>query len=105
MKEISVTELKSKIDNNEDFQLIDVREQYEIDIVTINGEHIPMGEIMSNLDKVAKDKMVIVHCRSGARSAAIVNALEQQTGAENLYNLTGGILAWIDEIDPSMSKY
>ena len=105
MKEISVADLKAKMDNNEDFQLIDVRETYEVEIATINGLHIPMGEVMANLDKIATDKPVIVHCRSGQRSAAVVNALEQQTKQDNIFNLAGGILAWADEIDPSMSKY
>jgi rhodanese-related sulfurtransferase len=105
MKTISVKELKSKIDNKEDFQLIDIREVHEVEIAHINGEHIPMDLILSNSEKISKDKQVIIHCRSGQRSAAVVNALEQQFRFENLYNLTGGILAWADEIDPAMSKY
>ena len=104
MKEISVQELKSKMDNQEPFQLIDVREEHENDICTLGGELIPMGEIMDNTDKIKKDVPVIIHCRSGKRSAAIINALEMQ-GYDNLYNLKGGILAWADEIDPSMQKY
>lgn len=105
MKEVSVSELKSKMDQNEPFQLIDIREDYEIAIATLNGEHIPMGEIMQKVDQLKKDCPVIIHCRSGQRSAAVVNALEQQLSMDNLYNLKGGILAWADEIDNSMERY
>jgi rhodanese-related sulfurtransferase len=105
MKEVSVAELKAKIDAKEDFQLIDIREQHEIDIAQIGGEHIPMNDVMISLDKISKDKPVIIHCRSGQRSGAVVQALESQMGFDNLYNLAGGILAWSDEIDSSVVKY
>ena len=105
MKEISVAELKAKMDAKEDFQLIDIREQHEIDIAEIGGEHIPMNDVMTSLDKISKEKPVIIHCRSGQRSGAVVQALESQMGFSNLYNLAGGILAWSDEIDSSVVKY
>jgi len=105
MKEKTVTELKQMLDSGEDFQLIDVREQHEFDICNLNGELIPMGEVPDNIDKIAKDKPVIIHCRSGARSGRICGLLEQTHGFDNLYNLKGGILAWADEIDTSMPKY
>ncbi len=104
MKEITVSELKKLKDNNADFQLIDVRETHELEICQIGGLHIPMGDVMDNLDKIAKDKQVIVHCRSGARSGAICQALESQ-GYTNVYNLKGGIIAWANEIDKSLAKY
>lgn len=104
MKEISVRELKSMIDAKQDFQLIDVREMYEAEVCSIGGELIPMGEIMVNLDKISKDKMVVVHCRSGGRSGTIVQFLES-SGFDNIYNLKGGILAWAAEIDPTMPTY
>ena len=105
MKTITVAELKAKQDANEDFQLIDVREPYEIEICTINGDAIPMGEIVNRADEVAKDKDVIIHCRSGKRSAAVIDALERDYGFDNLYNLTGGILAYAAEIDSSLEQY
>ncbi len=105
MKEKTVQELKQMMDNKEDFQLIDVREPHEYDICNINGELIPMGEIPANVDKISKDKPVIVQCRSGARSGRICDYLEQNHGFTNLYNLHGGILAWADEIDSSLQKY
>jgi len=104
MKEVTVQELKAMKDKKEDFQLIDIREEYEYDICQIGGELIPMGEITENLDKISKTKKVVIHCRSGKRSASVVQMLEQQ-GYTNLYNLKGGIMAWADEIDNSLAKY
>jgi len=105
MKEKSVLELKQMLDAKEDFQLIDVREQDEFDICNLNGELIPMNDVPDNIDKIARDKTVVVHCRSGARSGRIIDFLESNHGFDNLYNLKGGILAWADEIDTSMPKY
>jgi rhodanese-related sulfurtransferase len=105
MKEITVAELKKMKDNNEDFQLIDVREPHEAEIAQIGGELIPMGEVMSNLDKISRDKKVVIHCRSGARSGAVVQALEREQNYTNLYNLKGGIIAWANEIDTTVTKY
>ena len=105
IKEITVAELKKKLDNNEDFQLIDVREPHEFDICNLNGELIPMGTILDNVDKVSKDKAVVVHCRSGARSASVIMELQKRFGFTNLYNLKGGITAWAKEIDTKMPTY
>lgn len=105
MQEITVQQLKSMKDAKEDFQLIDVREEYEHDICQIGGELIPMGEVNDNVDKISRDKKVVVHCRSGKRSATVIQMLEQAHGFKNLYNLKGGILAWADEIDSSLEKY
>ncbi len=105
MKEITAKNFKKLVDSGEPYQLIDVREEYEYEISNIGGELIPMGEVLYNLDKVARDKKVIVHCRSGARSANIIQALEDRHGFENLYNLKGGILAYADEVDQTVAKY
>ncbi len=104
MKEITVSELKRLKDGKNDFQLIDVREDHEVEVAEIGGEHIPMGQVMDNLDKISKTKQVIIHCRSGARSGAVCQALEK-AGYTNVYNLKGGILAWANEIDPAIAKY
>lgn len=98
MKEITPLELKTLKDTNANFQLIDVREEYEFDEANINGELIPMGEVMDNVEKISKDKQVVVHCRSGKRSATVISALESQYGYSNLYNLKGGILAYLEEV-------
>ncbi|HVW13615.1 MAG TPA: rhodanese-like domain-containing protein [Mucilaginibacter sp.] len=105
MKEISVQELKEMMDNHEDFQLIDVREDFEYEMSNLDGELIPLGGILIEVDKIAKDKPVVVMCRSGRRSAAAIMQLEQQFGLTNLANLQGGILAWANEIDPTMQVY
>ncbi len=105
MKEISVQELKQKIDSNEDFQLIDVREPFEYEVSNLDGENIPLGGILIEADAIAKDKPVIIHCRSGKRSAAAIMQLEQQFGLENLHNLKGGIVAWQQAYDPEMQVY
>jgi len=105
IKEITVEELKAKIDNKEDFQLIDVREPFEYETSNLNGENIPLGGILIEADKIATNKPVIMQCRSGKRSAMAVMQLEQQLGLTNLYNLKGGILAWQEAFDPDMQVY
>jgi adenylyltransferase/sulfurtransferase len=105
VKEITVQELKQLFDSKADFQLIDVREDYEFEIANLNGELIPLGTILQNVDKISKDKQVVVHCRSGKRSADAIRVLEERFGFDNLYNLKGGILAYADQIDNSLPKY
>jgi len=105
MQEVSVDELKEKIDNKEDFVLVDVREQNEFDICSLGGLEIPMSQIMTRYQEIPKDKPVIIHCKSGKRSANVISALEQNFGYDSLSNLEGGILAWADEIDPEMDQY
>ena len=104
MNEITVQELKEKLDKGEDFQLIDVREDFEYETSNLGGQLIPLGGILIEADKVSKDKPVVVMCRSGKRSAAAIMQL-QQLGYSNLYNLQGGILAWASEIDPTLNVY
>ena len=105
MKEITVQELKALMDSKSDFQLIDVREPHEYDFCNIGGELIPQGEIPNSLEKISKTKQVILQCRSGGRSGNMVQWLEKNHGFTNLINLKGGILAWSDQIDPSVPKY
>jgi adenylyltransferase/sulfurtransferase len=105
MKEVTVQELKALIDSKADFQLIDVREPHEYQIANLGAELIPLAQVEAQADKFARDKQVVVHCRSGARSGNAILLLEQKFGLQNLYNLKGGILAWSDQIDPSVPKY
>ncbi len=102
MKEISASELKRLMDAGEDLQLIDVREPEEAELCSIGGTLMPMGEIVGRLDEVRKEGLVVVHCRSGARSAAVINALSSRYGRNNLVNLKGGILAWGREVDHTL---
>jgi rhodanese-related sulfurtransferase len=104
MKEVSVEELKEKLDNKEDFQLIDVRETFEYETSNLEGENIPLGGLLIEADKISSDKPVVIMCRSGKRSAAAVMQLEHR-GFTNLYNLKGGILAWQETFDPNMPVY
>lgn len=105
MKEVTVQDLKQKIDHNEPFQLIDVRETFEYETSNLNGLNIPLGGILIEADKIDRDKPVIVQCRSGKRSAAAIMQLEQVHGFDNLHNLKGGILAWQEAYDPNMQVY
>jgi rhodanese-related sulfurtransferase len=104
MKEISVQELKEKLDNGDDFQLVDVREDFEYEMSNLGGILIPLGGILIETDKIDKNKQVVVMCRSGKRSAVAIMQLEAQ-GFTNLYNLQGGITAWAQEIDPNLQVY
>ena len=104
IKEINVQELKEWQASGKDFQLIDVREQNEYEFVNIGGELIPQGDIIAKVENISKDKDVVVHCRSGARSANAILIL-QDMGYSNLYNLKGGILAYAQEIDPALPQY
>lgn len=105
VKEVDVHELKRLIDLGEPFQLIDVREPYEYAIANIDGELAPLGNVTDYAGRIRRDARVIIHCRSGVRSAKAIRALEQAFGFDNLYNLKGGILAWADEIDAEVVKY
>lgn len=105
MKEKTAMELKAMKENGADFQLIDVREPAEYNLCNLNGELLPMATVPDHIDEIARDKPVVIYCRSGNRSARIIEFLEDSFGFTNLYNLKGGILAWADEIDPSMIKY
>lgn len=97
MKDITVQELDKKIENKEDFFLLDVREQMEYDMFNLNGKLIPLGELSNHFTELEayKNQEVIVHCRSGKRSGVAKELLIRQ-GFSNVKNLLGGVLAWID---------
>jgi adenylyltransferase/sulfurtransferase len=105
LKEITVKQLYDWQVRGEKFQLIDVREPHEFDIVNIGGELIPLGSVADNSDRIARDKNVVVHCKMGGRSAKAIRELQEKYGFTNLYNLKGGILAYIDEVQPELTKY
>ncbi len=84
---------------------MDVRETFEFETSNLHGLNIPLGGLLIESDKIARDKPVIMQCRSGKRSAAAVMQLEQALGLTNLYNLKGGILAWQEAFDPNMPVY
>ncbi|HEX8384747.1 MAG TPA: ThiF family adenylyltransferase, partial [Rubricoccaceae bacterium] len=104
--EISATALKARIDSGERPFILDVREPVEYDAANIGGALIPLGELpdrLADLEGHRGDDLVVVHCRSGVRSARAVEIL-QAHGFQNAVNLTGGIHAWSDEVDPSVPK-
>ena len=105
VKKVTVEELNTLMNDGSDFQLIDVREPYEYEIANLEAELIPLGDIEQNVNKIASDKKVVIHCRSGVRSATAISQLEKKFGFTNLYNLEGGILAWADRVDDAMAKY
>jgi molybdopterin/thiamine biosynthesis adenylyltransferase/rhodanese-related sulfurtransferase len=90
-QEVTAEQLKHKISNKEDFQLIDVREQEEYSAKNIGATLIPLGELMNNLDKINTEKEIIVHCASGARSKKAVSLLKEK-GFKRVYNLKNGLL-------------
>jgi len=104
---ISATQLKQKMDAGEAFTLIDVREQNEFEIVSIPGAVlIPKGDIMSGeaLSLIPQDKPVILHCKSGARSAEALAVLHK-AGFSDAVHVGGGVLAWIKQVDQSLPTY
>ncbi len=104
--QIGVKELKRRMDAAEDFFLLDVREPHEYPIANLGAPLIPVGDLERRIGELEpqKNREVIVHCRSGARSQKAALALKK-AGFTNVTNLTGGILAWADQMDPSMAKY
>jgi adenylyltransferase/sulfurtransferase len=104
MTSISPSQLQQWRSTGTDHQLIDVREIYEVDICSMDGHHIPMGEVTNNLELLRKDIPLVIHCKSGRRSEAVVVYLER-LGFSNARSLEGGILAWIEQVDPALEKY
>ncbi|MGD0732031.1 MAG: molybdopterin-synthase adenylyltransferase MoeB [Terracidiphilus sp.] len=102
--QITVKELKRRIDAGEDVQLIDVREPFEYQIAKIGGKLIPQNDVPNRLAEIDRDREVVVQCKSGGRSQRIAEFLKQ-AGYPRVVNLAGGILAWSDEIDPKVQKY
>ena len=102
--EITVGQLKAKMDAGEDFQLIDVREEHEYEIVNIGGELIPLGQLLYETESIQTDKPKYIICKTGDRSRDAVELLEAE-GFDQLYNVKGGIFAYADEIDAQLTKY
>ena len=105
--EISATELKEKLDKGEEIVLLDIREPHELQIARLdNTVHIPMGELASRLHDLEKykNKEIVVYCRTGNRSLNCTEFLINK-GFPKTQNLTGGIHAWSDEVDPEVMKY
>ena len=102
--DISVEDLKKLRDEGADFVLVDVREPHEVEICELGGRVIPLGQIADRVGELDPGAYVVVHCRSGGRSAKAVEFL-RANGFENSWNVNGGILAWIERIDPTLTRY
>jgi sulfur-carrier protein adenylyltransferase/sulfurtransferase len=102
--EMAVTELKRRLDAGDDVVVLDVREPHEYQICNIGGRLIPLGELAARVHELDSAHDIVVHCRTGVRSAQAVEFL-QDAGFERVWNLKGGIHAWSDEIDPTLPKY
>lgn len=102
--EISVEELKQRLDKKDDLFVLDVREPHEYQICNLNGYLIPLNDLPKRVHELDPSKDMVVHCRSGGRSAKAVEFL-RQAGFTKAKNLAGGILAWSDRIDPKVPKY
>ncbi|MDG2164587.1 MAG: rhodanese-like domain-containing protein [Flavobacteriales bacterium] len=97
MKTINTKEFKKILKNNDNFQIIDIREPYEFEDGALTNENIPLDKMMSSLNKIEKDRPVIIYCQSGKRASAIIYMLEKEYKLENLYNLEGGYKAVMEE--------
>jgi sulfur-carrier protein adenylyltransferase/sulfurtransferase len=102
--EITVQELKKRLDNGENLSVLDVREPHEYEVANIGARLIPLNELPERLAELDRDVPLAVHCKTGGRSARAVKLL-QETGFQNAFNVEGGITAWSEEIDPSVPKY
>jgi len=106
MEEITATELKQRLDNGDDIQIIDVREPHEYEIGQIpNSKLIPLGQVLTRMNEIDPDRETVVHCKMGGRSAKAIDALQRSGFTGHLINLAGGITAWSNEVDPSVPKY
>jgi sulfur-carrier protein adenylyltransferase/sulfurtransferase len=104
IQEITATELKARQDRGDKLFILDVREPHEYQICNLNGKLIPLGELPRRVNELDSSVEMVVHCRSGKRSADAIHFL-QTAGFKKLWNLKGGVLAWADEVDPRMPKY
>jgi rhodanese-related sulfurtransferase len=105
MAEITVEQLKQRLDSGEEVFILDVRNPEEFQICRIPGSMLlPLPEIAQRVGELSKEKDMVVHCKSGMRSAKAIAFLKQQ-GFQKLTNLKGGILAWAEKIDHAMPRY
>jgi len=97
MKSISAKELRDKLKNKEDIQIIDIREPYEYEDGALSNENIPLDSMMSSIDRISTDKPVVIYCQSGKRASAIIYMLEKEHNLSNLINLEGGYATYMEE--------
>lgn len=104
--QISATELKQRLDQGDDIQIVDVREAHELAVAKMPGTiHIPLGQVLSRMSEIDPNRETVVHCKMGGRSAKAIEVLKRAGFKGSLTNLTGGITAWSNDVDPSVPKY
>jgi adenylyltransferase/sulfurtransferase len=104
LPEMQVEELKRRLDAGEDIFVLDVREPHEYQICNLGGHLIPLGDLPKRVNELDTSREIVAHCKMGGRSAKAVQFL-RQAGFTKVKNLTGGITAWADRVDPKMPKY
>ena len=104
LPEISVEELKRRKDAGEDLFILDVREPHEYQICNLGGYLIPLNDLPKRVNELDSSREIVAHCKMGGRSAKAVDFL-QKAGFKKVKNLTGGITAWADRVDPKVPKY
>jgi rhodanese-related sulfurtransferase len=105
VREISAPELKARRDRGEDPVVIDVREEWELQLARIPGVvHVPMNQVPARLSELSRDVETIVMCHAGGRSMRVAHFLANQ-GFTNVANLTGGISAWSELVDATVPQY
>jgi rhodanese-related sulfurtransferase len=106
METITATELKARLDAGDDIQLIDVRQPDEYSFARIEGAKlIPLGEVVSRMSEIDPARETVLQCKMGGRSAKAIELLLQAGFRGELKNLSGGITAWSNEVDPTVPKY
>jgi len=106
MEEITAKELKERLNRGDDLQIIDVREPNEYEAARLEGSKlIPLGQVVNRRDEIDESRETVVHCKLGGRSAKAIESLRRAGFTGRLVNLTGGITAWSNEVDPTVKKY
>jgi rhodanese-related sulfurtransferase len=106
MPEITATELKQRLDQGDDIQIVDVREANEVAVAKLpDSLHIPLAQVLNRMSEIDPSRETVVHCKMGGRSAKAIEALKRAGFTGNLLNLKGGITAWSNDVDPTVPKY
>ena len=102
--QVTASELKQRIEAGENLLILDVREPFEYQIANIGGTLIPLDQVPHRLGEIEREREIVVHCKFGARSQRVAEFL-RQSGYTKVSNLAGGIMAWSDQVDPSVMRY
>ncbi len=103
--QITPRELKERLDRGDTLFLLDVREPHERELCSIGGELIPKDTVAAHVERLPRDREIVVYCRSGGRSQWVAQELIAKHGFTQVLNLSGGILRWSDDVDPLIKKY